>query len=155
MDYEIQLAGHADAEHISEMSGRLIEYGLPRSWGVPRVMRHIRRNDDVVIKTVAESSVAGFAIMSFSDDAAHLNLLAVQPQFRRMAIGSRMLAWLEKSAVCAGTFFVSLEVRAGNVGARHFYRALGYDETDVINGYYNGVEDAVIFARDLSVCHST
>lgn len=153
MNGEIQLAAHSDAAHIAEMSGRLVEYGLPRSWGAARVLRHIRRRDDVVIKTVADGSLAGFAIMSFSDDAAHLNLLAVRPQSRRMGMGRRMLTWLEESAVCAGTFFVSLEVRAGNVGARHFYRTLGYDETDLITGYYSGIEDAVVFARDLRVCN--
>lgn len=153
MNVEIQLATPTDAERIAEMSGRLIEHGLPRSWGVPRVLRHIRRRDDVAIKAVMGTSLAGFAIMSYSDDAAHLSLLAVQPHYRRMAIGRRMLKWLEDSAICAGTFFVSLEVRAGNRGARHFYRSLGYDETDLIPGYYNGIEDAVVFARDLSVCN--
>lgn len=155
MNCEIQFATPGDAERIAEMSGRLIEYGLPRSWGAPRVLRHIRRRDDVVIKMIAGTSLAGFAIMSFSDDSAHLNLLAVQPPYRRMAIGRRMLMWLQESAICAGTFFVSLEVRAGNRGARHFYRALGYDETDLIPGYYDGIEDAVVFARDLRVCHIT
>jgi len=120
MNCEIQIATSDDAERIAEMSGRLIEYGLPRSWGVPRVLRHIRRRDDVAIKAVAGTSLAGFAIMSYSDDAAHLSLLAVQPAYRRMAIGRRLLRWLEESAICAGTFFVSLEVRAGNRGARNF-----------------------------------
>lgn len=154
MNCDIQPATIADAESIAEMSGRLIEYGLPRSWGVPRVVRNIRRRDDVVIKAVSGTSVAGFAIMSFSDDAAHLSLLAVEPVYRRLAVGRGLLTWLEQSAVCAGTFFVSLEVRAGNHGARHFYRALGYDETDTVPGYYNGIEDAVVFARDLRVCVS-
>jgi len=155
MNCEIQLAAPADAERISEMSGRLIEYGLPRSWDVSRVLRHIRRRDDVAIKAVAGTSLSGFAIMSFSDDAAHLNLLAVESCYRGMAIGRRLLTWLEQSAVGAGTFFVSLEVRARNQGARDFYRALGYEETDVIEGYYSDIEDAIVFARDLRVCQTT
>lgn len=151
IDIDIRPACLADAPHLSEMSGRLIEHGLPRSWQVPRVVRHMRRRDNVVIKAEIEDQVAGFAIMSFTDEAAHLNLLAVEPQFRRMAVGRRLLTWLEESAVCAGSFFVSLEVRVGNRGARRFYRALGYDETDLILGYYSGLEDAVAFARDLRV----
>lgn len=155
MDVDVRLATVADAQHISDMSGRLIEYGLPRSWLAPRVVRHVRRRDDLVIKAVAGNTIAGFAIMSFADEAAHLNLLAVEPRYRRRAVGSRLLTWLERTAVCAGTFFVSLEVRAGNRGARRFYRVLGYDETEVITGYYNGVEDAIVLARDLSVCHTS
>ena len=153
MEIDIRPAGIADAPHLSEMSGRLIEYGLPRSWGVPRIVRHMRRRDDVVIKAMERDIVAGFAIMSFGDEAAHLNLLAVEPEYRRRAIGRRLLTWLEESAVCAGTFFISLEVRARNRGARRFYHALGYDETDVLPGYYNDIEDAVALARDLRVGH--
>lgn len=155
MGCEIQLATLADAECIAEMSGRLIEYGLPRSWGVRRVSRHIRRRDDVVITAVSGMSLVGFASMSFADDAARLNLLAVEPHYRRRAIGCQLLTWLEQSAICAGTFFVSLEVRVGNHGAKRFYRAHGYDETDVIEGYYSDIEDAAVFARDLRVCNIT
>lgn len=152
MNREIVLATHADAALIADMSGRLVEHGLPRSWRTPRVVRHIGRRDNVVIKTVSESTMLGFAIMSFSDDAAHLNLLAVEPPYRRLSIARDMVAWLERSAVCAGTFFVSLEVRADNRGAIRFYRDLGYDETDIIAGYYSGIEDAIVFARDLRAC---
>lgn len=153
MQCDIQLADVADAEKISEMSGRLIEHGLPRSWGVPRVVRHIRRREDMAIKAIVDNTLAGFAIMSFTDDAAHLSLLAVEPCYQRLAIGRRMLTWLEESAVCAGTFFISLEVRANNRAAKKFYRALGYDETDVMVGYYDDLEDAVVLARDLRVCN--
>lgn len=154
MDVVVRLATAADAQHIANMSGRLIEYGLPRSWLAPRIVRHVHRRDDLVIKAVSANTIIGFAIMSFADEAAHLNLLAVEPRCRRRAVGRRLLTWLEETAVCAGTFFVSLEVRAENHGARRFYRALGYDETELITGYYNGVEDAIVFARDLSVCHT-
>jgi len=155
MNIDIRPASLADAEHIAGMSGRLIEHGLPRSWHPARIIRHMRRKEDLVIKALAGENFAGFAIMSFSDDAAHLNLLAVEPYYRGMAIGRRLLTWLEQSAVGAGTFFVSLEVRARNQGARRFYRALGYEETDVIEGYYNDIEDAIVFARDLRVCQTT
>lgn len=152
MKRDIRPATSADAALIADMSRRLVEEGLPRSWNAPRVARHIGRRDNVVIKTVAESTMLGFAIMSFSDDAAHLNLLAVEPAYRRLSIARDMVAWLEESAICAGTFFISLEVRADNRGAIGFYRDMGYDETDVIAGYYSGIEDAIVFARDLRTC---
>lgn len=154
MNRDIALATPADAVPIADMSRRLVEDGLPRSWTAPRVARHIGRRDNVVIKSVAESALLGFAIMGFSEDAAHLNLLAVEPAYRRRSIARDMLAWLEKSAICAGTFFISLEVRADNRGAIGFYRNMGYEETDVIAGYYSGIEDAIVFARDLRTCES-
>lgn len=157
MNYEITLAEPADAQCIASMSERLIEYGLPLSWDVPRVVRHMRRRDSIVIKAVGRDSgrdadaLLGFGIMNFQQDAAHLSLLAVEPDCRRRKIGRGLLAWLEETAVTAGTFFISLEVRTRNTAAQHFYRALGYDEMDRVVGYYSGIEDAVLFARDLRV----
>lgn len=157
MNYDIALAEPVDAQRIASMSGQLIEHGLPPSWDVPRVVRHMRHRDSVVIKAVGREgehdpeALLGFAIMSFQQDAAHLSLLAVEPDYRRLKIGRGLLAWLEETAVTAGTFFISLEVRAGNRAAQRFYRALGYDETDRVVDYYSGIEDAVLFARDLRV----
>ena len=66
-------------------------------------------------------------------------------------LGRRLVRWLEESALVAGTFEVNLEVRAGNVVARRFYRALGYSEADVLPGYYDRIEDAVRLTRDLRI----
>lgn len=160
VDYEIRLADAADALAIADMSRELIEHGLERSWTAARVARAIRHCNSVVIKAivgsaVGDSALAGFAIMTFADDSAHLSLLAVGRRYRRLAIARHMLTWLERTAVCAGTFFVRLEVRAANRGAAEFYRAVGYDEADLIEGYYDGVEDALVFAKDLRVCDIT
>ena len=92
-----------------------------------------------------------FAIMGFGEEAAHLNLLAVEPRCRRLGLGTRMVRWLEESALVAGTFEVSLEVRASNLAARQFYRTLGYREADLLPGYYQRMEDAVRMTRDLRV----
>ncbi|MGI9343760.1 MAG: GNAT family N-acetyltransferase [Gammaproteobacteria bacterium] len=175
VDYEIRLAEAADAHAIADMSRELIEHGLERSWTAARVARSIRHRGSTVIKAVVDvarvassmgdsavgrsgmdnSAPAGFAIMTFADESAHLSLLAVGREYRRLAIARHMLTWLERTAVCAGTFFVRLEVRAANRGAAEFYRAVGYDEADLIEGYYNGVEDALVFAKDLRVCDIT
>jgi ribosomal protein S18 acetylase RimI-like enzyme len=44
---------------------------------------------------------------------------------------------------------VRLEVRAIKRDARHFYASLGYRETDRVDGYYSGIEDAIKLSRDL------
>lgn len=93
--------------------------------------------------------LAGFAIMTFGDEDAHLNLLAVEPRYRRQGIGRRLVNWLEASARVAGTFSISLEVRVRNVAARSFYTRLGYREADRLPGYYEQLEDAIRMTRDL------
>jgi ribosomal-protein-alanine N-acetyltransferase len=147
----LSLARQLDAVPIALMSRRLVEAGLP-SWSstTRRVTRLIQDPESAVLVARRGDELAGFAIMGFGDEAAHLNLLAVEPRFRRAGLGRRLVRWLEQSATTAGTFEINLEVRARNTGARRFYRALGYTEVEVLSGYYDSLEDAVCMSRNLS-----
>jgi ribosomal-protein-alanine N-acetyltransferase len=92
---------------------------------------------------------AGFGIMKYRDDDAHLLLLAVSHAHRRKGIGTALVTWLERTAVTAGIGCIYLETRLLNTEARHFYRRLGYREIRRIRGYYQGREDAVLIGKDL------
>ena len=151
MEIDLQLATVADAGAIASMSRRLIESGLPWSWRPARVAKHIRARDSVVVAARSDGHLVGFAIMYFADETAHLNLLAVEPAYQRCGLGQRLVHWVEQSAVVAGTFVVSLEVRARNYDARRFYRRLGYRETGWLFRYYSGSENAVRMSHDLRV----
>lgn len=147
--FTLRLARPADASLVASMARDYIEDGLRWTWRPGRVARQISDSDTVVLVALDGRRLAGFAIMSYGDDSAHLNLLAVDPAYRLRGLGRRMMTWLEKSACTAGAFRVTLEVRARNLGARCFYRALGYKEIVMLRGYYQGAEDAVRMHRDL------
>lgn len=151
LDCTIRLASDSDAGSISAMSARLVESGLPQSWTIWRVTKSIRNKNSMVLTAHVDDDLAGFAIMHFRDRGAHLNLLAVEPNYQRNGIGRSMVRWLEESAVVAGTFLISLEVRADNYSARDFYTDQGYLETGIIPRYYDDRFDAALLARDLSV----
>jgi len=146
---ELKLARLRDAQPIAQMSRELVEWGLPWSWTPGRVARYIRDPDSVVLTAWAGERVIGLAIMQFYAETAHLNLLAVEPAARRLGIARRLLEWLEETARVGGIFAVSLEVRAGNMGARAFYRMLGYQEIRALPGYYSGRETAIRMTHDL------
>ncbi len=150
-DVTLRLAQPRDATTIARMSKRLIEMGLPWSWTPERVATRIRHRESVVLTARAGGALAGFAIMQFSDTSAHLELLAVDPTYQRLGMGRRLVEWLEETAVTAGTFVITVEVRTANVGARRFYSSLGYREVRCIAGYYCRVENAVQIVRDLRV----
>ena len=154
-DYRIELARRADAAILAQMSERFVETGLRPAWGATRIGWHIRDPDSVVLTARWSHAIAGFAIMRYGDDWAHLNLLAVHPGHRRRGLARLLLTWLEESALTAGTFTVGLELRAQNHIARAFYGALGYQESGEIPGYYQGVESALRFKRDLRVSRET
>lgn len=146
---EIALATLHDAHRIAAMSRDYVEQGLGWRWRVARVQSAIRDAGTNVIVARAQNQLAGFAIMEYKRDEAHLVLLAVEPSQRRIGIASNLIAWLESSAVTAGIGIIHLEVRRHNLAARALYRKLGYNEVRVMHGWYRGVEDGVWLAKDL------
>lgn len=144
------MARPADAATIANLSRELIEYGLRWRWTPMRVAASIHDSDVNVLVACVRDNIAGFAIMRYRDDDAHLDLLAVAPPYRRSGVGRRLLEWLEKCAVVAGIFSVALEVRAANEGAQVFYQRMGYRTLVHLPGYYQGVEAALRMVRDLS-----
>lgn len=150
-EVRLELARSDDAEPISALSRVLIERGLTPSWPPARVLWHMRHAESVVLVARANAGLLGFAIMSFGAESAHLNLLAVDHRAHRRGIGRRLVAWLEATALTAGTFLISLELRAGNADALGFYRSLGYRETGYVAGYYQGIEDARRMQRDVRI----
>lgn len=145
----IELARRADAPVIAALSRDLIESGLGWSWVPARVLRAIDHPDAVVIKLCVQAGLAGFAVMRFGYEEAHLDLLAVRPEYRRRGAGAALLRWLETSALTAGVSVVRLELRCSNGAGRRFYERLGYSPCRVVRGYYRGQEDALQMARDL------
>ena len=144
------LARAADARDIAEMSRDLIEKGLSWSWTPARVQHFISGTESSVVVARRERHIAAFAIMHFSDEVAHLNLLAVAPEYRRQGLGSQLMSWLTATALEAGVFRINLELRTGNDSARMFYECLGFDQLGVIQGYYQGREAALRMSRRLA-----
>ncbi len=146
----IRFATRADAGVIAEMSRDLIERGLGWSWTRERVLRSLRHPDTNAVVAVREAERAGFGIMKYGEDEAHLLLLAVRPSIARRGVGSALVDWLERSARVAGVSRISLEARFGNVAARNFYARLGYVQSQLLPGYYGGREASVRMAKNLS-----
>ena len=148
-DIVLGLARVRDSRRLAEMSRDLIEQGLRWSWTPTRIHQKIRCPDNIVLTARVDNVIAGFAIMYVGMDEARLNLLAVDPGYRRKGIGRRLVEWLEQSALVAGVSVVYLEVRAGSLGAQKFYERLGYVRVQRVRGYYAGLEPALRMARDL------
>lgn len=148
-DLILELARPTDATAIATMSRDLIEFGLSWRWTPQRVAASIRAPEVNVLVARIHQQTAGFAIMRYGEHVAHLDLLGVGPQYRRLGVGRQLIEWLEKCALVAGIIQVVLEVRAQNEGAQLFYKRLGYRPLVQLPGYYQGVEAAVRMGRDL------
>ena len=149
-ELSLRLARPADANTIADLSRDLIEYGLRWRWTPARVAASIRAPNVNVLVACIHKNIAGFAIMRYGDNDAHLDLLAVAPPYRRTGVGRQLIEWLEECAVVAGIFSVNLEVRAANEEAQLFYNRLGYRALIQLPGYYQGIEAGLRMGRDLS-----
>ena len=147
----IRFATRGDALVIAEMSRDLIEKGLGWSWTKERVTRCLRHADTNVVVAMRNADSAGFGIMKYGQDEAHLLLLAVRPEHARRGVGTALVEWLERSARVAGIARVSLEARFSNVDASSFYNRLGYNQAQLLPGYYGGREASVRMAKELGI----
>jgi ribosomal-protein-alanine N-acetyltransferase len=107
------------------------------------VRRHILDRNCSVVVARSDQRVVAFALMYFGDEIGHLNLLAVDPQWRRQYCGRRLMEWLLASAEVAGIKRIDLELRAENTGAKLFYESVGFVQTSIRPRYYQGVESAL------------
>lgn len=147
--FEIRLAQTRDAQHIALMSREYIEHGLGWNYQQAQILEKIRDPDTNVIAAWRESTLAGFAIMSYQGFEAHLALFAVAPGYRRQGAGTRLIQWLIKTAEVAGVQTVTVELRKTNETARRFYESLGFSQMESLRHYYRGVEHGQRMALDL------
>jgi ribosomal protein S18 acetylase RimI-like enzyme len=148
---QIRFATPLDAAMIAEMSRDYIEYGLGWSWTPARVLAAVSDRSTNTAVLVEREDIAGFGIMHYGDETAHLALLAVRPNLQQRGLGALLMSWLEKPARVAGIERIRLEARADNPNAIGFYRKQGFREAGRIAGYYRGSVDAVRLEKQLSM----
>jgi ribosomal-protein-alanine N-acetyltransferase len=89
----------------------------------------------------------GVELSALGGEADVVNL-AVDRAHRRAGVGRRLLATALRYCRRRGIALVWLRVRAGNRGARAFYRSCGFRPVGRFRGYYTAPrEDAVLMAR--------
>ena len=131
-------AGLADALAMAQMSRQWIEAGLAWRYTPARMAALITHRETVALGAYDGARIAGFAVMQFGDAHAHLALLCVQPTHRRRGIARRLVQWLVASARVAGMESIGLELRSDNDSALGLYRGLGFRESRLAPGYYDG-----------------
>ncbi len=146
-NYEIALARATDAAHIASLSKDAIEHGLTWSWTPQRVLRSVSDAATNAIVARDRDVLAGFAIMKYRDEDAHLLLMAVHSSRRRRGVASAMLDWLDITARTAAMASIRVEARETNFAARQFYGKHGYRQVELLRGYYENRDDAVVLRK--------
>jgi len=100
------------------------------------------------LKAVEAGEMIGFVAGDprQSKGVVWIAILAVDPRFRRRGIGSALLLACEAQVNLP---MMKLSVRISNEGAINMYQKLGYQTSDIWQGYYNDGEDGLVMTKKL------
>ncbi|MCP2597545.1 ribosomal protein S18-alanine N-acetyltransferase [Candidatus Aminicenantes bacterium AC-335-B20] len=103
-----------------------------------------------IIEDSRDNRIIGYVIYWVIGDEAHINNIALHPEYRGKGIGEFVLRKIIELIKKAGAKSVSLEVRPSNIPARKLYRKLGFQLKAIRKDYYiNPKEDALILVKNL------
>jgi len=140
---------HDDLSMVSDIERR--SYEFPWSHGV---FRDCLLAGYKCLALIREDHVAGYAILSVAAGEAHILNLCIDPEFRALGYGERMLDELLYRARSASVREIFLEVRPSNKAATALYRKKGFHQVAARPAYYQaneGREDAAVLAKKLVV----
>lgn len=105
---------------------------------------------------IAEAeALLGFVLLSIAAGECHILNLCVAPAHQRQGLGRRLLDYALVFAKQQGAGIAYLEVRRSNQAAIGLYRMENFKQVGERQAYYplphGKSEDALVFARDLSV----
>ena len=135
---------HEDLTQVSDIERR--SYDFPWSHGV---FRDCLLAGYTCIVLERADTVAGYGILSVAAGEAHVLNLCVDPEYRRLGYGDRLLDEILRRAKAAAVKEVFLEVRPSNVNALSLYRKKGFRQIAHRRAYYQaryGREDAAVLS---------
>ncbi len=144
MPVTLRSMSHDDLPMVSDIERR--SYDFPWSHGVFRDCLLAGYNCVVLEHGGA---LAGYGILSIAAGEAHVLNLCIDPAFRSLGYGARLLDELLGRARAADVKQVFLEVRPSNVNAIALYRKRGFHRVARRPAYYqarDGREDAEVLS---------
>ncbi|MDW7733008.1 MAG: ribosomal protein S18-alanine N-acetyltransferase [Methanolobus sp.] len=117
---------------------------FPVPW--PDFMFKAHLNNPGFVVCEKEGILLGYAIIGDSEGKAHLQNIAVHPDFRRQGIGTELLEWCIDLVKLYGYHEMVLEVREKNTASQSFYADMGFEITGTVEGYYLD-DNAIIMER--------
>lgn len=138
---------HDDLAMVSDIERR--SYEFPWSHGV---FRDCLLAGYQCITLTRDGRVAGYSILSVAAGEAHILNLCVDPDFRALGYGEKMLDEMLYRARAASVREMFLEVRPTNQTALGLYKKKGFHQVAARPAYYQadeGREDAAVLAKKL------
>ena len=138
-----------DAAHAAAVAALEAQVMGSDAWNEHLVADELPRPDRVWWAAYDGEQLLGYAGGWVVDGQVQILKVGVDSAQRRRGIARELLARVAADARDLGAATCSLEVRAGNAGARAFYGALGFHALGTRPRYYSDGEDALILEGPL------
>ena len=126
----------------------------PRPWSLGLFMSELAlKTTRAYLVAKVANQVVGYAGLMITGSDGHVTTIAVDPEWQRQHIGTRLMLGLTTAAVDAGCSGLTLEVRVSNTGAQAMYREFGFAPAGIRKNYYTETnEDAIVmWAHDIDL----
>ena len=131
---------------------RIEQQVYPRPWSIGLYMSELSLGPTrIYLVARIHSSVAGYCGLMVVGDEGHVTTVAVEPEWHRHHVASRLLLSLMREAMARGVKHATLEVRVTNKGAQRIYQRFGFVPAGARKGYYidNGDDALVMWVHDI------
>ena len=139
-ELNIRTYQHTDMEDVIHIWK---ECGLIRSRNNPKldIQRKVKTQNDLFFVAELSNRIIATAMFGYDGHRGWLNYFAVLPQFQKSGYGNQLLEFGEKILFDKGCPKINLQIRADNKEAINFYKAVGYNEDEVISYGKRLIED--------------
>jgi ribosomal-protein-alanine N-acetyltransferase len=142
---DIRRLSVADLPEVEAIEQRA--YRTP--WSRTMFASELSKASSICLGAFEGDQLIGYVVNSRYVDAWHVMNVAVDPDFQRRGIATRLLERLFELTVGDDGRGYTLEVRVSNKDAIHLYEKLGFERHGIRRGYYtDNREDALIMWRE-------
>ena len=135
-------------EHLAEIE-EIEQRAYRTPWSRSMFASELAKGTSICLGAFEGEQLVGYVVNSRYVDAWHVMNVAVDPDYQRRGIATRLLEHLFELTVDDDGRGYTLEVRVSNRDAIRLYEKLGFESRGIRRGYYtDNREDALIMWRE-------
>ena len=123
---------------------------FPDPWSERAIRETLGQTQTMLLSALDDGRLIGYLILYYVLEDGEIARIAVDPEWRRKGVASRLLK--ELALICAdnGVNKLLLDVRESNDSARAFYERQGFVRDGIRKNYYaNPTEHAILMSLEL------
>ncbi|RZT93011.1 ribosomal protein S18 acetylase RimI-like enzyme [Advenella incenata] len=118
--------------------------GLTRPWNDPHkdIERKLQQEPELFIVAERDGLLLGSVMAGYDGHRGWIYYLSVLPQYQSQGLGKKLVQQAEQRLRSKGCPKIQLMIRLDNSSVQDFYRALGYEQAEVVVLGKRLIEDA-------------